>query len=133
MHLYKGDIYFSLLLAYFLNWGYALSVPEYTWLNVGRIAMNFLLLAVMIEVVLMLTAYLRHKPLFGQAKSTYFSWGRAVPVSLVLPALYAGSFYLMMSKPIEQTHFWALLVLAGLGFVVLMLYCYSLVQREKDS
>ena len=106
-------------------------MPDYSLLNVGRIAMRFALLAVMLAVVLMLVAYLRGKPLFGRSKSMYFSWGRVVPASVIVSGGYVLLNWLALPSPVAVRQWIALLVLFAGGCIVLMLYFYSLVQKPK--
>lgn len=133
MRIYKGDIFFALLLAYFLSWGYALGMADYSWLNVGRLLMHFLFLAAMLGLLLTLVSYLRGKPLMGRAKSAYFSWGRVLPVSIFLSAAYVLFFWLMLPKPLENRHWWTLLILFIGGCLALLLYFYGLVQKTDDK
>ena len=127
----KSDIYFALLLAYFLIWGAVLAMPDYSMLNVGRIAMRFALLAVMLAAVLALVAYLRGKPLFGRSKSMYFSWGRVVPASVIVSGGYVLLNWLALPSPVTAKQWIALLALFFGGCIVQMLYFYSLVQKPK--
>ncbi|MBQ7742489.1 MAG: hypothetical protein IJT90_06170 [Bacteroidaceae bacterium] len=131
MHLHKADCYFALLLAYFLIWGAVLAMPDYSLLNVGRIVMRFALLAVMLAAVLALVAYLRGKPLFGRSKSMYFSWGRVVPVSVIVSGGYVLLNWLALPSPVAAKQWIALLALFVGGCIVMMLYFYSLVQKPK--
>ena len=130
---YRGDIFFALLLAYFLIWGAVLAMPDYSLLNVGRIAIRFALLSVMLAVLLMLVAYLRGKPLFGRSKSMYFSWGRVLPLSVIVSGGYVLLNWLSLPSPVEARQWVALLVLFVFGCIVLMLYFYSLVQKSDDK
>ena len=50
----KNDLYFALLLAFFLEWGEVLMMPGLTWPNVGHVALRYALLALMLEAVFFL-------------------------------------------------------------------------------
>ena len=106
-------------------------MPDYSLLNVGRIVMRFALLAVMLAAVLALVAYLRGKPLFGRSKSMYFSWGRVVPVSVIVSGGYVLLNWLALPSPVAAKQWIALLALFVGGCIVMMLYFYSLVQKPK--
>ena len=129
----KNDLYFALLLAFFLEWGEVLMMPGLTWPNVGHVALRYALLALMLEAVFFLVAYLRKKTLFGHAKSAYYSWGRVVPVSVIVSACYALVRLLTLPSPVTAFQWWALAVLFVAGCLALMLYFYGLVQKPDDK
>lgn len=131
-HIRKADLRFSLLLSYFLSWGRALAMASLSWVNVGRLAVDMLFVALMLEIVLVLVGTLRSKPLIGRAKSAFFSWGRVVPLSVVVSGLYAGLSWLALPKPASALQLWILAVLFLGGSIALMLYMYGLVSRSDD-
>lgn len=133
MHFHKADIFFALLLAYFLSWGYVLGMSDFGWYSVGRLLFHYLFLAAMLALLFLLVAYLRGKPLMGRAKSMYFSWGRVVPASVIVSGGYALLYWLMLPKPLEDRHWWTLLILLVGGCLALLLYFYSLVQKPDDK
>lgn len=128
----KADLRFSLLLAYFLIWGNALAMPMLSWSNVGRVAVNWLFVALLLEIVLVLVGILRGKPLFGRAKSVYLSWRRVLPVSIIVSGLYALLSWFALSKPVAALQVGILAVLAVGGCIALILYMYGLVGRSND-
>ena len=130
MPIYKGDYHFALTLAFFLSWGKALAMPQLTWHAVGRVLTHYAFIGCMLILLFALIASLRDKPLFGRAKSTYFSWGRVVPATLVLAAVYA-LFYILYLPAFSNMQWWTLLVLFVIGWVVLILYFYSLVAKPR--
>ena len=129
----KADIFLALMLGYFLIWGRVLAMPTFSWGNVGRLVFSFLLLLLMLETVLVLLNYLRGKPTFGVSRSAFFSWRRALPVSVVVSALYALYHWLMLTTEVAYQKRWVLLVLTLGGIIVLLLYFYSLVQKPDDQ
>ncbi|MCH5178965.1 MAG: hypothetical protein J1F13_04710 [Prevotellaceae bacterium] len=131
-HIRKADLRFSLLLAYFLIWRKALAMPELSWHNVGRVVGDMLFVALLLEIVLVLVGILRHKPLFGRAKSVYFSWRRVLPVSVVVSGLYALLSWITLPAPVGVLQLRILAVLAVGGCIALMLYMYGLVSRSHD-
>ena len=108
-------------------------MPGLTWPNVGHLVIRYVLLALMLEAVFFLVAYLRKKTLFGHAKSAYYSWGSVVPVSVIVSAGYAMVRLLTLPSPVTAFQRWALAALFVAGCLALMLYFYGLVQKSDDK
>ena len=54
VYIHRGDIHFALLLAFFLTWYRVLAIVEasiLTPLNIARLAINFVAIATMLEVI----------------------------------------------------------------------------------
>lgn len=132
-YIHRGDIHFALLLAFFLTWYRVLAIVEasiLTPLNIARLAINFVAIATMLEVIFGLICYLRKKPLFGRAKSRFFSWKRTLPVSAVISAAGILFYYFELATPIAGQTIWALVIGFAIGTILTMLYFYSLVEKK---
>lgn len=132
-YIHRGDIAFALLLAFFLCWGAALMMEPISLLNMVRLAWRFLLVAVLLEVVLALVAYLRGgKGLFGQKASMFFFWQKAIGAGIVLSALFAAFYAIYLPWAYVCAHWLRLVVLGVLGVAAVMLYLRSLVRKQND-
>lgn len=132
-YIHRGDITFAMLLAFFLTWYNVLGVAQHGMLtgrNILRLVVSYITVAVLLEVVFALVYYLRKKPLFGNAKSLYFSWARTLPVSLIISACSSLFYYIYLPSPIQGLTL--LLIAAGfvVSLVLTMLYLYSLVEKK---
>lgn len=129
---HKADAYFALLLAFFFGWYSVLNmvyVDAVNWLNIGRAAMTFLFIFIMMEVMFVLISFVRGKALMGNARSQYFSWQRVLPIALFMSGANT-LFELQFVWPPSR----AIVVTMLLGFVIgtglTMLYFYTLVDKH---
>lgn len=129
--IHRGDIAFALLLAFFLCWGAALLMEPVSVLNVVRLAWRFLLVALLLEMVLALVAYLRGgKGLFGRKASSFYFWQKAVGAGVVVSVLFTAFYAIYLPTAYVCAHWLRLAVLFVLGVAAIMFYLRSLVRKE---
>lgn len=130
-YFHRGDMVFSLLLSFFLCWGRALQMVPVSVLNVLRLLSLVLVVAVLLEIVLALVAYLRGgKGLFGRRASVFFFWRRSAMVSVSVSAFFTLFYAIFPPSGVVETPWLRLAVLFVLGVVAGMLYLRSLVKRN---
>lgn len=129
-YIHRGDIAFALLLAFYLTWYNVLGcVHQLTGINIARLGLHFVTVFVLIEIVFGLVCYLRKRPLFGKAKSLFFSWKRIVPISVLVSGGSTLFYYCYLSSPIDSQTLLFLLIGFVAGTILTMLYFYSLVEK----
>ncbi len=130
-YIHRGDIAFALLLAFFLCWGAALMMEPVSVLNVARLAWRLLLMAVLLEVVLALVAYLRGgKGLFGRKASMFFFWRKSLSISVVVSAAFTLFYAIYLPSAYVFEHWVRLAVMFVLGVGAGMVYLRSLVRKD---
>lgn len=104
-----------------------------TGINILRLVMRFLLIAVLLEVVLMAVSYLREgKGLFGRRHSLFYSWPLTAGVGVIVSALFTVFYALYLPVPVSAGFVLRLAVMFVLGVGAVMLYLYSLVVKDDS-
>lgn len=132
-YIHRGDIHFCLLLAFFLTWYRVLDTLQSATLSgivIARLAMNFVAIAVMLEVIFALLCYLRGKSMFGKSTLPYFDWKRILPISMLITAGSQVFYYFHLPSPLAAPTMWGFVLGFVAGTLLTMLYFHSLVKRK---
>ena len=128
----KGDLRFSLVLALFGTWFYALQQTTFTAYIFLRLLFQYACWALVLALLLIVLARMLKHPVFGRTRLWYFPWLQATAVSVILSAFIGGTYALMVDSWTVQRA-----VVLIMGFLVstaaIMLYLYSLVDEGRKD
>jgi hypothetical protein len=129
----RGEVIFSIALAYFFTWYNALNLTSWGWREGLALVWAALLNFVVVFALLWVCTLLTKHPIFGRKKAFYFPYKSILVVSLIVSLLFGLIYYISDHQPLKGFHLLIYIIGYVLGVVAMMLCIYFLTRKEGNK